>query len=329
MQSIILLFIAAIVCALIGLIVYFIVYNKKANERVTGSYDPANDARIPAPSSALTTFWKVVLVLLLVFLLWRVGDLRDRVTSLEFNVGQLSNRMNYLRMEIINEMENRLETQNSLFYGLESEEISYDWDALTAEVAVRIIPKEMTKDAVLTLTYRGTEYPCVRDGNGWKTTVTVPLLDETDSGLTLTLTDGDTVRNEKENRSLIKDPIHAMCSVDAAESKNGKIILSGSALLFLPDLFPKDAKASVLLEQGGTVLLEKKLEPDKGGALLADVSGTYPLTDGEQIAISVRLALPGGGYAIFPLGSYGVDIFTVEPDGKVTVYDQKGNVILR
>ena len=329
-----------IILGIVGLIVYLCIYNKKANARVTGDYDPETDSRIPAPSSALSVLWKIAVIVCFIVLFVKLDNIADEISGTYANFNNLQSRINAISGTVAERINQALEQQNTLFTDRDYRVLSTDWDTLQTEIEYYVIPKEIPEDASITLRLEGKDYPMEKKGGEWSARILLNPFRNINSKITATVTGNGTIKNESWYADIVlKNKVNSVSNMYPETIENGMIRVSGGFEIYLPSgIGVKNVKMTV--KNGDTVIRtvpvpEKALSyfyDDSISCFGTEVNDKISVKNGDVIVYSLTWESEKGLHGEAEL--FGMEITMEKNNTYVTqhpsvhdmwIYDKDGN----
>lgn len=324
--------IVLITIGIIGLIIYLGFYSKKANARLTGEYNPETGSRIPSPSSALSTLWKIAVVVCFAILFIKIGSLSDSIISLNSDI-------NYRFHTIQNNLDERLEEavaqQNSLFTEHGYNLLSIDWNTLTAEVEYYAIPKEISDSASFSLSLDGNEYRMENKGTEWAAVLKIGIFDWVNHEMKASILDNGITKKESWQEDIeFKEGFFETNGISIKHSiTKGKLTVNGSYRINLPlELDAKDVILTVMV--GNTVWKTEELAKRSDTLFEIIFNDTIPVKAGDTVSYTVNWSFQNGkkGEKVLETCVISEDAkylkeYTRPKDSVVTIYDKDGSKI--
>ena len=128
------------------------------------------------------TNWKtivaIVMVILLAFSIYKIAELSDAVETLQGENTALSSGIQALRddiQSIYNNVDEKLKEQASLVSGVDFEIGDISEDMKSVELALTVVPKQVTDDMEVTISVDGNTVPLTRNGSEFSGSVAVGL----------------------------------------------------------------------------------------------------------------------------------------------------------
>ncbi|MCQ2426626.1 MAG: hypothetical protein MJ070_10865 [Lachnospiraceae bacterium] len=332
-----------IILGVIGLVIYLVFYNKKANARLTGEYDPETGSRIPSPSSALSVLWKIAVVVCFIILFVKLGNIADDISSTTASISNLNSRINSINYNVEERINQAIEEQNKLFLDYGYRILSTDWDKLETEIEYYVVPKEISEDASITLQLEGKDYPTEKTGGEWTAHIFLNPFQSVVSEITATVTENGTIKNETWYDDIYLKHYHSISNskIHYETIEKGMITVLGDYEILLPsEIGVKNVKLTV--KNGDTVIrtdtvpetVPKLFYDDSDSCFFgAQVNDQISVKNGDVIIYTLSWESEKGLYGETEL--YGMEI-TIErnnayvterlsADSYMLVFDKNGN----
>jgi hypothetical protein len=124
-------------------------------------------------NSKFSSFIIVVLVISLVISFLMINNLRNQVDNLESKLNQQTELMNSQINSIYSNVDEKLKKQTSLLSEFSYKNGKFFPERKTAELIIEFVPKVITDDTSLYVTFDGKETPCVKNKNKYTAVLTV------------------------------------------------------------------------------------------------------------------------------------------------------------
>lgn len=168
--------------AVIGVVVYFLVYKLYLNAALNNE----NHRRVRIPS-----LYQVVIVILvaagvasMIYMSAKITDLENQVASLDSAIFRLQQNMQSMYAGLIDMQEQ----QESLISSIDWNYGPYDAEHQTADILITVVPKTVTDQAKLTLSFDGVQADLTENGAGIYTgTFSLGIFSEMDDAPVLTI----------------------------------------------------------------------------------------------------------------------------------------------
>lgn len=146
----------------------------------------------------------VALVIALCFCAVQINELKQNIQRLENNLNYYVNDMRHEFNSVYSNVENMLEEEASIVTDVQAEYGELHADEKLVDLTVTLLPKELSEDMVLELSYGGISSLFERNGNSFTAALEVPLFADQDYPL-LTVTAGGITKTQYLDRIWLRD----------------------------------------------------------------------------------------------------------------------------
>ncbi len=146
--------------------------------------------------SKFSFFLIVVLVISLAISFIMINSLKNQVNNLEKNLNQQTELINSQINSIYENVDNKLNKQVSLLSEFTYESGKFYPEDKTAELIIEMVPKVITNDTSLYITFDGKETPCIKNKNKYTAVITVDAFKYYDESPVLNIKSGSEIQTE-------------------------------------------------------------------------------------------------------------------------------------